>query len=125
MTAPHVPTDEMREKIREFISFGITIGELSDHFKLDEKTIRKYYSEEIDNSLLNANAKVARVLFKKCVVDEDTASVFFWLKTRAKWRETDKKDDKNTGQALLETLQEAIKDRQNGSKPSGGVADAT
>lgn len=125
MTAPHEPTDEMREKVSEFTSFGITQEEIAEHFKIDLKTLRKHYRDELDNAQRDANAKVARVLFEKCVVDKDTASVFFWLKTRAKWRETDKKDDKSTGQALLETLQEAMKDSQNGQTPSGSVAEPT
>lgn len=108
MTAPHIPTDEMREKVREFTSFGITEPEIAEHFKIDPKTLRKYYQDELDNAQRDANSKVARVLFEKCIVQKDSASIFFWLKTRARWRETDQKEDKKREEALLEVLQAII-----------------
>lgn len=113
MTKPHEPTEQTKTEVKSLVSFGVTHDEISNYLGIDKKTLYKYYREEIDKSSLKANAAVARVLYEKAVIERDTASVFFWLKTRAKWRETDKKDDKSATESVLELLhamKEAKKD---------------
>jgi len=54
---------------------------------IDSKTLRKHYREELDLSKAKANAAVAGVLFNKAK-SGDVASMIFWLKTQAGWKET-------------------------------------
>jgi len=119
---PHEPTDKTKAEVSSLASFGVTQQEISDYIGIDIKTLHKYYRKELDTASIKANAAVARVLYEKAVIDRDTTSVLFWLKTRAKWRETDKKEEQNNSQALLETLQEAVRERQNGKGTSGESA---
>ena len=54
---------------------------------IDPKTLRKHYREELDLGETKANAQVAGFLFNAAKNGNVTAQIF-WLKTRAKWRET-------------------------------------
>jgi len=60
---------------------------IADILNIDPKTLRKHYREELDQSLAKANATIGGTLFKKAK-DGDTAAMIFWLKTRAKFKET-------------------------------------
>jgi len=49
--------------------------------------LRKYYRDELDLGTTKANAQVAGFLFNSAKNGNVTAQIF-WLKTRARWRET-------------------------------------
>lgn len=85
---PHKATEETRRTVEAMCSYGIPQPDIAAVIGIDPKTLRLYYREELDTATAKANARVAGVLYKKCLDDEDTASVIFWLKTRAKWSET-------------------------------------
>ena len=61
---------------------------------IDSKTLRKYYDDILETASNDANSKIANVLYRKCIEDENMSAITFWLKTRAKWRETDDRLDK-------------------------------
>jgi hypothetical protein len=54
---------------------------------VDPKTLRKHYRDELDLGETKANAQVAGYLYNAAKGGNVTAQIF-WLKTRAKWRET-------------------------------------
>lgn len=87
MTAAHEPTKETRAQVSSLVSFGVTQPEICKFLGIDQKTLHKYYRYEIDTAAIRANAAVARVLYEKAVIKKESAAVFFWLKTRARWRE--------------------------------------
>jgi hypothetical protein len=59
---------------------------------IGETTLRIHFKRELETGEIKANAKVAGVLFKKATQKEcsgpSVAAAIFWLKTRARWRET-------------------------------------
>jgi hypothetical protein len=55
--------------------------------RVDPKTLRKHYREELDLGESKANAQVAGFLFSAAKNGNVTAQIF-WLKTRARWPET-------------------------------------
>ena len=83
----HTPTAEMRERVAFLSVNGIGQGRISEILGIAEKTLRKHYRDELDNSLDNKNSQVAQSLFKKAL-EGDTGAMCFWLKTRAGWKET-------------------------------------
>lgn len=107
-TKKHIPTDEIRQKVFEFVSFGVSEEEIARFFKIDPKTLRKYYREELDNAVLAANSKVANRLYNKAVNMDDTSAMIFWLKTRARWSTADAQKVADNTQALLEKLPELM-----------------
>ena len=53
---------------------------------INNDTLKKYYSEELEKGRIEANAAVAGTLYEKAK-QGDTPSMLFWLKTRAGWSE--------------------------------------
>jgi hypothetical protein len=87
---PHVPTDESRAQVAALKSFGIQQDEIALYLDIDPKTLIKYYRRELDIGAMHANARVAARLFETATStgnDFVPASMYFWLKCRAGWRE--------------------------------------
>jgi hypothetical protein len=76
-------------QIRALIIAGITRNVISRIVDLDEKTIAKHYGPEVEDALSRAIANVSGKLYEKAM-SGDNACMFFFLKTRAGWRETNR-----------------------------------
>ena len=85
----HVPTEKTRAEVSALTSFGITQDEISTYLDIDLKTLRKHYRRELDTGTTRANAAMAKRLFDAGIKDGSVPAMIFWLKTRARWRETD------------------------------------
>lgn len=96
--APFQPTQEQRDLVRDLAAMGIPQDDICLVIKdtkgraVTGKTLRKHFREELDTAELRANAKVAGSLFRyatdpKGGMKAVTAGIF-WLKTRARWKET-------------------------------------
>ena len=94
LPAPHKPDEKSREYVERMSSYGIPQEDISKVVGIDLKTLRKHYREELDTAETKANTKVAGMLFKNCMEGKE-ASIFFWLKTRAGFRETIQTENKN------------------------------
>ena len=87
------PTDEDRALVEQLAAFGIPVTSMTLFVKdkagkpISERTLRKHFAKELDQGELKANVKVAQTLFKKAI-SGDTTSMIFWLKTRARWKES-------------------------------------
>jgi hypothetical protein len=90
----HKPTKETRQKVREHSMVGTPQELIADILNIDEKTLRKHYREELDHGLAEANARACGILYRN-VTKGDPASVFFWLKTRAGFKETNVVQNEN------------------------------
>lgn len=93
----HKPTVETRAQVYALSSFGVPQDEMSKFFGLSDDTLRKHYKAEFDRAATERNAEVASFLFRAANGSalETGAShadclkaAMFWLKTRARWRET-------------------------------------
>lgn len=102
-SVPHEPTQENRKTVEAMSSYGIPQSDIAKVIGVDDKTLRKYYREELDTATAKANAQVAQRLYKKCL-EGDTTSMIFWMKTRAKWAETDKREHKISGKLSIENI---------------------
>lgn len=85
----HVPTIETRAQVHALKSYGLTQQDIATFLNIARDTLSYYYSREIETAELNANAEVARCLFRKAVKQDDLSAQIFWLKTRARWRTED------------------------------------
>ena len=82
-----VPTDEQRRQVKSLSAIGTKQSATAQRLGITEKTLRKYFREELDSGELEANSKVAQALFMMACSGENTAATIFWMKTRAGWRE--------------------------------------
>jgi hypothetical protein len=83
----HRPDPAHRRQVEALAAYGIPEADISGVVGIDPKTLRKYYRDELDLGETKANAQVAGFLFNAAKNGNVTAQIF-WLKTRAKWRET-------------------------------------
>jgi hypothetical protein len=83
----HRPDPSQRRQVEALAAYGIPEADISGVVGIDPKTLRKHYREELDLGEIKANAQVAGFLFNAAKNGNVTAQIF-WLKTRAKWRET-------------------------------------
>lgn len=109
---PHEPTDKTRAEVSALCSFGIPQEEIARYIGVDSKTLRKYYRDELDNSVTKANAAVGRFLYQNASGStlKDGAShadcvraAMFWAKTRMGWRETQHIDHTTAGEQMQPT----------------------
>jgi hypothetical protein len=83
----HKPDPALRRQVEAMAAYGIPETDISRVMRVDPKTLRKHYREELDLGESKANAQVAGFLFNAAKNGNVTAQIF-WLKTRARWRET-------------------------------------
>lgn len=91
---PHVPTEETRADVSMHCLVGTPHERIAKAMGFSLDTLRKYYAEELATAADKANRAVAGTLFYKATVEKDTTAMIFWLKTRARWRETQEIDVK-------------------------------
>jgi predicted transcriptional regulator len=49
VTAEYVPTDDQRALVENAAAFGITQADIANQLKIDEKTLRKHFREELNS----------------------------------------------------------------------------
>ena len=88
--AAYQPTDKDREIVKAMASYGVPQEDIGRVIGVSHVTLRKYYAPEIETAAVQANAKVAETCYQMAVSGKMPAATFFWLKTRAGWRETER-----------------------------------
>ena len=83
----HRPDPSQRRQVEAMAAYGLPEDNISRVLGVDPKTLRKHYRDELDLGETKANAQVAGFLFNAAKTGNVTAQIF-WLKTRAKWRES-------------------------------------
>jgi len=83
---PHAPTDATRQTVQLHTMVGTTQADIARVLDIDEKTLRKYYRDELDLAKAKANATIGGALFNKAKTG-DTSAMIFWMKTQAGWCE--------------------------------------
>ena len=89
---PHNPVDALRKQVETLAAFGVPQKEIARTAGIDEVTLRKYYSNEIETGATKANVKVVKNLFRIATGTGPAASgaAIFWCKTRLGWREVNR-----------------------------------
>ena len=84
---PHLPSADTRNKVFMLSSVGTRHEDIATVLSISTDTLTKYYKEELDKGRIEANASVAETLFKQAK-EGNTTAMIFWLKSRAKWKES-------------------------------------
>jgi hypothetical protein len=90
MTKPSaLPMPELG-KVEALAGYGLTIEEIATVLEVDAELLKETCAQELKAGHLKANARVAENLFRKATGDgrESVTAAIFWLKTRARWKET-------------------------------------
>ena len=85
------PTEADRNTVRSMAATGFTEEQIARCLGtngLDPKTVRKHFRQELNTAHDKANAAVANKCYQMAIAGDPPAATFFWLKTRARWKET-------------------------------------
>ncbi len=85
----HKPDKTTRDTVTLHATVGTPQEDIARVLGIDAKTLRKHYREELDLSLIEANATIGGTLFNKAKAG-DTTSMIWWTKTRMGWSEKTK-----------------------------------
>jgi hypothetical protein len=81
------PSEEQRRTVRAMSGFGIPQEDIATFLRMDSKTLRKHFRDELDMGSIEATTKVAQSLFRLATEGKNVAAAIFWMKARAGWRE--------------------------------------
>lgn len=86
----HSPDPSLRRQVEAMAAYGVPEADVARVIGVDPKTLRKHYRGELDTGQIKANSKVAESLYRKATTDgpQSVTAAIFWLKTRARWKET-------------------------------------
>ena len=77
-------------KVEALAGCGLTAAEIARVVGADETELSADYADELATGQIKANARVAESLYRKATGEgrEAVTAAIFWLKTRARWKET-------------------------------------
>lgn len=81
------PTEEQRQKVKFLAAVGMRPEDIARYFGVSEKTLLKYYREEIFRGPFEANAKVGRSLLEMATNGRTPVATIHWSKTNGGWSE--------------------------------------
>ena len=84
---PHLAYATTRNKVFMLSTVGTRHEDIATVLGISADTLTKYYNDELAKGRIEANASVAETLFKQAK-EGNTTAMIFWLKSRAKWKET-------------------------------------
>lgn len=84
---PHLANATTRNKVFMLSTVGTRHEDIATVLGISADTLTKYYHDELAKGRIEANASVAETLFKQAK-EGNTTAMIFWLKSRAKWKET-------------------------------------
>ena len=113
----HKPTEKTRAEIVALRSYGVPIKEVAAYIGIDDKTLYKYYRDELENSAIKANANVGKFLYQAASGQALTTgasysdcvrAAMFWAKTRMGWKETNVQEVKMADEPISKVTIEVI-----------------
>jgi hypothetical protein len=86
------PTEEQRRHVKYLAAVGTKLHDIARYIKVSEKTLLKYYGEEIFRGPFEANAKVGKTLLDMSTDGQNPAASIYWSKARCGWHENQGRD---------------------------------
>jgi hypothetical protein len=83
------PTDQQRHLVVMMSANGVKYVEQARALNIGEKTLTKYFKEELTFGKMKATAHVSGALYRNALEGNVQAQIF-WLKAQGGWREADR-----------------------------------
>ena len=80
----------LSSRVEALAGYGLPAADIACVLAVDEEHLKTDYAHELQSGGIKANARVAESLYRKAIGDgrEGVTAAIFWLKTRARWKET-------------------------------------
>ena len=91
MNREHEPTQETRKLVESTSGLGLPHESIAVLVGIDDKTLRKYYRDDLDRGKALAHSNIAKTLYQKATAG-DTTSLIWWTKSQMRWSETVKQE---------------------------------
>jgi hypothetical protein len=77
-------------KVEAMAGYGLSATDIACVLDLGVDELKAAYEKELASGQIKANARVAESLYRKAIGEsrESVTAAIFWLKTRARWKET-------------------------------------
>jgi len=94
---PHIPTETTRAEVAALKSFGVPQHDIAAYIGLTQKTLTKWYKQELNQAKIKADLSVGKFLFQAAsgqamenggTYSDSVRAAMFWAKTQMGWRET-------------------------------------
>jgi hypothetical protein len=86
MTRPHEITDNNRRIAEQMSGLGLPHEQIGAIIGIDDKTLRKYYQQELKIGKAKSSSNVAKTLYDKAL-NGDTTACIWWTKAQMGWKE--------------------------------------
>jgi hypothetical protein len=90
-TNPNIDVDRpLATKVEAMAGYGLAAADIALVLAMDPAELQSIYQRELETGSIKANLRVSESLYRQALGDGRqavTASIF-WLKTRARWKET-------------------------------------
>ena len=83
------PTDQQRQLVVMMTSNGVKHTEQARALNCGERTLQKYFKDELAFGKMRATAHVSGALYRNAMEGNVSAQIF-WLKSQGGWREADR-----------------------------------
>ncbi|PAQ09802.1 hypothetical protein [Mesorhizobium temperatum] len=77
-------------QVEAMAGYSIAPSDIAQVLGIDVERLKADYPSQLDGGQIKANARVAESLYRKATGEgrEAVTAAIFWLKTRARWKET-------------------------------------
>jgi hypothetical protein len=77
-------------KVEAMAGYGLSADDIARVLDITLEELKADYAKELAGGQIKANARVAESLYRKAIGEgrESVIAAIFWLKTRARWKET-------------------------------------
>jgi hypothetical protein len=77
-------------RVETMSGYGLSADDIANALDLEIEELKASYAKQLSGGQIKANARVAESLFRKAIGEgrESVTAAIFWLKTRARWKET-------------------------------------
>jgi hypothetical protein len=87
MDSAHRRSDTNAEMVQEMAVIGVPNEKIAKVLKISVPTLKKYYGEELADSLILKNIEIVKTLYTKAVHDKDGPCLMFWARAKLGWRD--------------------------------------
>ena len=80
----------LASRVEALAGYGLPAADIACVLAVEVEELKAAYAHELESGGIKANARVAESLYRKALGDgrEGVTAAIFWLKTRARWKET-------------------------------------